>query len=70
MRKLPIQSSFHGSCRFIGKGEKLMHFVAAIDVNNQIIETFEDINRKLDSDESTKLIKGGQSDPSIWMRLA
>jgi len=47
-----------------------MHFVAAIDVNNQIIETFEDINRKLDSDEPIKLIKGGQSDPSIWMRLA
>jgi len=69
MHRLSTQSSFHSSCRSIGEGRKIMQVVTTISASNQMIATSKDIDRRLNSNEFTELVKSEQNDPPIWMKL-
>jgi hypothetical protein len=45
-----------------------MQVVTTIGASNQMIATSKDIDRRLNSNEFTKLVKSEQNDPPIWMK--
>lgn len=58
LNMLSVQDSFHDSCGYVCEGKKPTHVITIISANDQMVISHKDINYRLNSEKSKKLIKG------------